>query len=756
MLFTAYNNGVGPYFSNNGGYTVATISPTAVGAGNFYGCAMSASGQYILVANLTTVYLSSNFLTMPLSATYSSAAYTSVLSVTSTVNSLAMSASGQYAVFAYSASATTGGIYLSSNYGATWALVSGTNYPWQSVSMSSSGQYITACCNGTPNNIYISSNGASFSLPSTSLSSIAGWTSVKVSSSGQYQVACANYYVYYSSDFGMTWTVSSMSSSILWGCVAISPSGKYMLAGSWGNTSYVYSNSNYGAGAWTQQANSTNKNSYCMNVSSTGTITYASDGGTIMASVLTTAAAPLLAPALAMGTNPNATANALLSVYTANTSGVGTNGGGAIALGMNYGSPATGLFGGAGDKLILYHGTASSYPYSIGVDTSKFYCSVPTGVSYGWIIGGTQRMTLDSSGNVGIGTATPSDSFVVNSGSIVINNSAAAPAGYLFNQNSVWGGMEVEGIPNTGAQTINIGVNTNRTKTWSSSYGGLFFRIDTRTGYNGFHFFNRAVTTGTDTEIMTILSNGNVGIGVVAPTNLLQVAGRSLFGYIPGSRTGMFIDNETSYGTTPCIQGVSSAFGTNPISINPAGGNVGIGTVNPGYSLDVAGITRSAGVINTVPAHYIGYTNSSPTVYKADGTNNTSGSFYSNNYNYIAFPTNIQTPAGFITAVGGKYTLAYSGIYAITFTTGTGASNNQQLETFISKNGYNNSSDLNVPGTITLASSYHPTSTAQWCFSWTGYLSSSDFFCVGFFTSATSGSLNFRTTLSVALVNRTG
>ena len=600
VLFTATNPSYGPYFSNNGGYTVATVSPDVSAAGNFYGCAMSASGQYTLVANLTTVFLSSNFLTMPLSAVYSSTAYTSVLSVTSTTNSLAMSASGQYAVFAYSASASTGGIYLSSNYGVTWSLVSGTNFPWQSVSMSSSGQYITACCNGTPNNIYISSNGATFSLPSTTVSSVAGWRSVKVSSSGQYQVAAATNYVYYSSDYGMTWTASSMSSSITWGCVAVSPSGKYMIASNNAATSYMYTNSNYGAGAWTQQANGSNQYSICLAVSSTGTVAYASNGNTIIMSALTTAAAPLLAPALAMGTNPNATSNALWSVYTSKTSGVGTGGGGAIALGMNYGSPAVGVFGGVGDKLILYHGTASSYPYSIGVDTSKFYCSAPTGVSYGWIIGGTTRMTLDSSGYVGIGTAptntlhvynassgygitidspaastcqfqansagtqswaiyrqanttnfgiymttlaataltilgsngyvgigtaTPSDSLVVNSGSIVINNSAAANAGYLFNQNSVWGGVDIEGIANTGAQTINVGVNMNRAKAWSSSYSGLWFRIDTRTGYNGFHFFNKAVTSGTESEIMTILSSGNVGIGTATPGYALHVVG---------------------------------------------------------------------------------------------------------------------------------------------------------------------------------------------------------------------------------------
>ena len=175
VLFTVTNAGYGPYFSNNGGKSLSVVSPAANSAGNYWGSAMSASGQYILVANTTTVWLSSNYLPMPLTSTYSYSGYTSVLSVTSTNNSISMSASGQYCVFAYTDSATTGGIYLSSNYGITWALISGTNYPWTSVSMSSSGQYITACCNGTPNNIYISSNwGASFALPTTSLSAVSG------------------------------------------------------------------------------------------------------------------------------------------------------------------------------------------------------------------------------------------------------------------------------------------------------------------------------------------------------------------------------------------------------------------------------------------------------------------------------------------------------------------------------------------------------------------------------------------------------
>lgn len=72
---------------------------------------------------------------------------------------------------------------------------------------------------------------------------------------------------------------------------------------------------------------------------------------------------------------------------------------------------------------------------------------------------------------------------------------------------------------------------------------------------------------------------GNVGIGVTNPLQgRLQVAGRSMFGYMPNYRAGILIDNEDAYGSFPTIQGVNSSLGTSPITINPAGGSVGIGT----------------------------------------------------------------------------------------------------------------------------------------------------------------------------------
>jgi hypothetical protein len=254
-----------------------------------------------------------------------------------------------------------------------------------------------------------------------------------------------------------------------------------------------------------------------------------------------------------------------------------------------------------------------------------------------------------------------------------------------------------------------------------------------------------------------VVTNGLVKVAV--PDNINAPPSRVL-NFVNSSGYGIYTNSSSIASRGNTLDWYSYDFNSATITTRPVltmrpEGNVGIGTATPGQTLDVNGITRSAGVINTSPAHYIGYTTSNPTIFQSNGTNNTSGTIYSGVYNYVAFPTNLQTPAGFITPVGGKYTVAFSGIYSITFTTGTGASNNSQLETFIAKNQYNNSTDLNQPGTGTLTSSYHPASTSQWSFSWTGYLSTSDFFTVGFFTSATAGTLSVRSTLSVALVQRT-
>jgi hypothetical protein len=196
----------------------------------------------------------------------------------------------------------------------------------------------------------------------------------------------------------------------------------------------------------------------------------------------------------------------------------------------------------------------------------------------------------------------------------VINNSAATSNGVLFNQNSVYGGFEVEGISGTGAQILNLGVNMNRSKAWSSAYDGLWFRVDTRTsvaGYEGFHFFKKAATSGTETELMTILANGNVGIGTSSPGYALDCSTGTIQANQLRALTGNYLTLINGAGGSQIVlQGTTTAITGGAVYMT--GGNVGIGTTSPGAALDVSGGTVLGSAGNTSWRIQPQYVNSSP------------------------------------------------------------------------------------------------------------------------------------------------
>ena len=74
---------------------------------------------------------------------------------------------------------------------------------------------------------------------------------------------------------------------------------------------------------------------------------------------------------------------------------------GKISIGNSRfaGAPAVGQFGGNNaDKIILWEGTSSTHPYSIGIGSSILWNSVPNGARFEWYINGANRMTLQSTG----------------------------------------------------------------------------------------------------------------------------------------------------------------------------------------------------------------------------------------------------------------------------------------------------------------------------------------------------------------------
>jgi hypothetical protein len=116
-----------------------------------------------------------------------------------------------------------------------------------------------------------------------------------------------------------------------------------------------------------------------------------------------------------------------------------------------------------------------------------------------------------------------------------------------------------------------------------------------------------------DTQKMTVTSGGNVGVGTVTPTNKLVVSGTnaqpSPLGTVNTNAT-FRVDGSTNhaldfgtYTSAPFGSYISSQNKTSttglPLVLNPAGGNVGIGTDTPAAQLDIDGNLRIGTVTGT-------------------------------------------------------------------------------------------------------------------------------------------------------------
>ncbi|RXR20202.1 tail fiber domain-containing protein [Flavobacterium stagni] len=171
---------------------------------------------------------------------------------------------------------------------------------------------------------------------------------------------------------------------------------------------------------------------------------------------------------------------------------------------------------GTGDA-IIHLGNTGARHYSFGLDniTDSFKLGTSPTTAEGVTTG--TLMTVLATGEVGVGTTTPSRQFHI------AENSASTTNGQLYIEQQGTGDAIIH-LGNTGARHYSFGLDTSADS----------FKIGTSATTA------TALTTGT---LMTLLPTGEVGIGTTLPTEKLQVSG-------PAGLTVTRIANTSTVGTT--------------------------------------------------------------------------------------------------------------------------------------------------------------------------------------------------------------
>jgi len=548
-------------------------------------------------------------------------AYPSGTTTSSAWNNISMSANGQY----QTAAVVAGAIYQSSNFGITWAIVTGAGTgSWISLAMSSSGQYqtaslysrsyayssdyglnwttsiIAATANSTFQNIAVSSSGqyqtavftnttatngtiwisTNYGVLFTSKGTTQNYQNSAVSASGQYQSVCTgNSGIYWSSDYGQTWTQSNVTSGG-YSSIAMSSSGQYQVAAIW--SGLIWYSTNYGV-TWTSVAGTTQNWYSNISISANGQYILGTSNATANYVYLSTTRSPSLFTSGSIIANTGINCIGTGAVTAAPVLGSITN---ASVVITTSSSTAGTLSGNAYGLIVLPSGNGTIHLQSQSISG-----------------GGTNayNMTLNSMGGyVGIGTTAPGFPLQVlntitsaigigngtNAALLYFNDISTAgwymtTGGYQLSFNSFTGaaGMNGSGVPNT-ANTYMVINGVGKSST--AGYVG----IGTNNPTSKLH-----VDSGTVTGLNVLFYTS----GLTAGQNTSIGIGKSF----SGNNCGTILWNHVGDGSSSNYLGLGAFGGDNKLNIL-ASGNVGIGTNAPPYQLSLMTTNTSAAAYSYV------------------------------------------------------------------------------------------------------------------------------------------------------------
>ena len=231
-----------------------------------------------------------------------------------------------------------------------------------------------------------------------------------------------------------------------------------------------------------------------------------------------------------------------------------------------------------------------------------------------WVHTETSEMFWDDvNKRFGIGTTAPVAKLTLKDGYITLQDAEVTHGmtstyyensyGLLSKLSSTAGGMQLIGISDTDYGGIRV-QGVIGTATPSTTTSSVSFRANKKNGTTvqalgtadlAFQFLNDV------SPLVSILGNGNVGIGTTSPRQKLQVVGASqapvgtgidgIFRLTTG--TGLLTDNSLEFGIVDgsysWIQAVHPETDVRKLVLNPLGGNVGIGTTAPTNILSFGG-----------------------------------------------------------------------------------------------------------------------------------------------------------------------
>jgi hypothetical protein len=273
-------------------------------------------------------------------------------------------------------------------------------------------------------------------------------------------------------------------------------------------------------------------------------------------------------------------------------------------------------------------------------------------------INGTEKMRLDTSGNVGIGTTNPTTK-------LQIGDSGTGAVNYM----TIWGAHANSNAPVAGIDFSNINANSG-----GNSQSQIAEIVAGRNGANngGSLSFNTANSSGATSTALFIDTSGNVGIGTTTPVNKLSINGGLdvdgpvsvptgdpglYMGYTPSSNQSIIQSLDPNVAWEPLYMD-----GSNILLNTFSSGFVGIGTT-PSYLLDVfkaGGSSPAAAVLNIVQTSTTGLNTDSNSLIRFSTSNSVNGRTW---YTGIGSNTYFGSPDtfGFYDSTAGAAHLVING-----------------------------------------------------------------------------------------------